>query len=232
MKNVKTMKKAWIFCHGPSSPSTEMLKGQIQPGDFIICADGGAEYAMAMDLAPLVIIGDLDSLSREDCARAEKSGARFITFPREKDKTDAHLGLEYAARQGAREVVLVGALGGRIDHALGNLYLLLAARQLGMTARIIDAAHEVYLLLGDEWLDLEGEVGQTISLIPVAGDVGGVWTEGLYYPLRGEPLLLAENLGISNLFTGTRARVEIETGTLLIIKVISEKRARQEGAVL
>ncbi len=224
---MKNAKKAWIFCHGLSMPAPEVLRPQIQPGDLLICADGGAEYAMALGLGPLVIIGDLDSLSEADRARAERMGTQFVTFPREKDKTDTHLALEYAARQGAQEVVLLGALGGRVDHALANLYLLLAARELGMRARILDAAHEVHLLLGGEWGDFAGEVGQTISLIPVAGDVRGVWTEGLYYPLRGEPLLLEQNLGISNLFTKAQARIEIEAGKLLIVKVVSEEKAHQ-----
>ena len=77
-----------------------------------------------LGLQPHMLIGDLDSVTLEDVHRLETAGCAVIKFPAEKDETDFELALDWAVRQDLHEIVVVGALGGRLDQTLANLFLL------------------------------------------------------------------------------------------------------------
>jgi thiamine pyrophosphokinase len=164
-----------------------------------------------------VAIGDFDSASRALCAWAARRGARLIPHPASKDKTDAELALDFAAGHGIRTVELFGALGGRLDHELANVALLLRARAAGMRLRIRDG--NTTALLVDRRTTLPAARGDVVSLLPLSRRVSGVTTSGLYYPLRRATLRAGSTLGVSNLATGRRAAVRIGTGDLLIVVI-------------
>ena len=118
----------------------------VRAGDRIIGADGGAARALAWGLAPDLVIGDLDSLSARQRKALEARGCPFLVHPRAKDDTDLELALTYAAEQGAQEIVILGALGGRLDHTLANLLLLALPQLAGRSVRLVDGLEEALLL--------------------------------------------------------------------------------------
>ncbi len=186
-------------------------------GDLIIGADGGAARALAWGLVPGVVVGDLDSLTEEEQQELQAHGCRFIVHPRAKDETDLELALSYAAHQGAREIVVIGALGGRLDHLLANVLLLALPELEGVSVRIVDGRQEARLIRGGEAVTLSGQPGDLVSLLPVGGDARGVTTAGLAWPLAGETLRFGFSRGVSNEMTGPVARVEVEEGYLLVV---------------
>jgi len=109
----------------------------VQAGDVVVGADGGAARARAWGLTVDVIVGDMDSLAEEEQAALARQGGRFIHHPRAKDETDLELALNYALEAGAEEIVILGALGGRLDHTLGNVLLLTLPHLAGMPTRIV-----------------------------------------------------------------------------------------------
>jgi thiamine pyrophosphokinase len=125
------------------------------------------------------------------------------------------LALKLAVQEGADEIVILGALGGRLDQELANILLLLLPELQDISTRIADDRQEMFVARGQA--EIAGQSGDVVSLIPLGGDAEGIVTEGLLYPLSDEPLLSGPARGVSNVMTGRKARVTLRSGTLLIV---------------
>lgn len=189
--------------------------------DVLICADGGGNHALQSGRLPEVLIGDLDSITPENLELCRQKDVLIRKFPREKDETDLELALEYAVGQlrfqssprDSHPLWLYGATGGRVDHLLGNLALLLNFLKRGYCIHIKDPRQEIYLLQGRDVL--KGRPGQEVSIISVT-EKACVTTEGLYYPLKGDIMVQDSPRGISNVFLGEEAVVQVDEGIVLI----------------
>ncbi|MEA4900137.1 thiamine diphosphokinase [Desulfitobacterium sp.] len=195
--------------------------------DYLICADGGGNSALLTGRIPDVLIGDLDSITPENLELCRRNDVLIQQYPREKDETDLELALEYALNMlgtkmsspnaSSREMSslwLYGATGGRVDHLLGNLALLLKFLNRGCCIHIKDPLHEIYMIRGRE--TLKGRAGQELSIIPVTEKIR-VTTDGLFYPLHGEFILKESPRGISNVFLEEQAVVQVEEGIALLV---------------
>jgi len=211
--NIMT-KRAIIFING-DLPNLDAARKLLRDDDFIIAADGGARHALNLGLLPSVVIGDLDSLDAVNRRTLDESHVHIITYPADKDETDLELALLYAREHGYEEILLVGALGGRIDQTLGNLSLLTDPALAGLDVRIDDGVEEAFFARNQT--QVHGRVGDIVSLIPWHGDVTGICTEGLRWSLQNETLYAHQTRGISNELTAETAQVEIDDGLLLII---------------
>jgi len=186
--------------------------------DQVVAADGGTHHALAAGRAPDVVIGDLDSLDAVEQARLEQAGTRLLAFSPRKDETDLELALGYAARAGAREIVVLGALGGRLDQTLANLLLLALPQLHGCNVRVVDGRQMAFLVRGgDVPAVIEGRPGDTVSLLPLGGDAMGVTADGLEWPLAGETLRFGPARGVSNVLRAARGYVSLEHGHLLCV---------------
>ena len=165
-------------------------------------------------MQPHTIIGDLDSLSADEVARFRAAGAEIIQHSPDKDETDLELALHHCRRIGAKSVSVLGALGGRIDQTLANVFLLTLPDFLDMRIEVIDGDQSLRLLQPGSHR-IEGARGDTISLIPLA-TVEGVTTGGLQFPLADESLRLGPARGISNVMLTESAAVEFRDGLLLL----------------
>ena len=191
------------------------LRRRLRAADLLVCADGGLRVARRLRLRPGAAVGDFDSASPALLAWARSAGASIVQHPVEKDQTDAELALDYVVRRGAREVEFFGALGGRLDHLLANVALLLRARSLGARLRIVDGGVEVFLATSRTALDARR--GDLVSLLSLSARASGVTTRGLKYPLRNAVLREGSSLGISNEVVVPRASVSVRSGDLLIV---------------
>jgi thiamine pyrophosphokinase len=189
----------------------------VQADDWIIGADGGAARALTWGLVPDLVIGDMDSLPEEARSRLEAKGCRFVEHPRAKDETDLELALRFAAEEGAREIVVMGAMGGRIDHTLANLLLLALPSLAGVSIRVVEGEQEAVLARGGETVRLDGAPGDLVSLLPLGGDVHGVSTESLAWALHDDTLRFGSSRGVSNEMSGTTARIQVGEGVLLVV---------------
>jgi thiamine pyrophosphokinase len=123
--------------------------------------------------------------------------------------------LQAARLAGAEETLVLGGLGMRWDQTVANL--MLAASQPGLRVRLEDGNQEFDFLEGAGSLELSGQAGDTVSLIPLAAGAAGITTEGLEYPLRGESLPFGTSRGVSNRMLAERAVVTIKQGLLLCV---------------
>lgn len=203
-----------IFANGVL-PDLERARRLVQPGDTVFCADGGTRHALDLGLTPAVIIGDLDSLESSDREQLAPAAGSLRTYSRDKDETDLELALQQALEQKPAAILVVGALGNRLDQTLGNLSILSHPNLSGVDCRLDDGVEEAFFCRNRA--SVHGVAGDLVSLVPWGVEVGGVRTDGLRWPLRREPLYPDRTRGISNEMLGQTAAVQIESGLLLII---------------
>jgi thiamine pyrophosphokinase len=204
---------AIIFANGnPTDRST--ATPWLASADLIIAADGGSHHALAIDVLPDVVIGDLDSLDEVTHQRLKYAGTRFITYPTHKDYTDLELAIRHALERGATVITILSALGGRWDQSLANLMLLTLPELERVTARIVD--HKLSIRVVRDRAEITGRVGDTLSLIALKGDARGVTIDGCEYPLTDAVLPFGASLGISNVLTESQATIQVTDGLVLV----------------
>ncbi len=209
--------RAIIFANGESA-DPQGTRDLLHPDDLIIAADGGTRYALAAGVIPHVVIGDLDSLPPADQARLEAAGSQIIHFSPRKDETDLELALLHAVREGATEIVILAALGGRLDQTIANVLLLSLPELSGLDVRIVEGPQTAFLIRdGRDDALIEGQPGDTVSLIPLGGDAVGVTTEGLEWSLHEDSLRFGPARGVSNVLAAQIARVRVRRGLLLCV---------------
>jgi thiamine pyrophosphokinase len=219
------VRRTVLFANGELK-TTDWLKAFLGDDDLLIAVDGGLSHLEALGLVPALLIGDLDSVTAEQVERAQASGAEIRRYPPAKDETDLELALLAAREMGCGEIVVVGALGGRLDQTLGNLSLLLLPQLEGCSVRYEDGRDEVFVIRGSA--EIHGAPNDTVSLLPLWGEVTGVVTTNLAYPLKAETLHPERTRGISNEMTASTASVTITGGRLLCIHTHSRKLEKNE----
>jgi len=207
-------KRLWIFANGEVS-DLQRLRGLIRPEDVFIAADGGHRFIEQLGLVPERVVGDLDSLPAEQAVELETRGIILERYPVDKDETDLELALKRGVAEGFEIILVAGALGGRFDQSLGNLFLLSKKEFSGLDLRLEDGIEEVFLIRGEG--RIQGTPGDTVSLLPLGGNAYGITTQGLKYPLKEETLYADQSRGISNVLLGGRARVILTEGTLICV---------------
>ena len=208
------MQRIIIFANG-EVPDLEKARLLLQPDDYVICADGGTRHALALGLKPHLVIGDMDSINKDQWQNFEKSGVSVELFPQDKNETDLELAIHRALELDAEEVIILGALGGRLDQTLGNIALLATPPGNSRSIRIDDGVEEIFFCR--DQAQVHGRNGDIVSLIPWGNPVYGVETIDLRWSLRSETLFPDQTRGISNEMMENNASVKIESGLLLLV---------------
>ncbi len=207
-----------LFANGPL-PNPRAASSSIQSGDFLIAVDGGLHHMMSLGLRPNLIIGDLDSADRDLIQSLKKENLEVRQHPAEKDQTDLELGIAAALEHQPKSIRIFGALGGRIDQTLANIFLLTKPELEEVDIRLVDGEQEAFLIRDSARIN--GQPGQRVSLLPLQGPVRGIRTQGLKYPLERETLHPDRSRGISNAMQAPSASIEVEQGWLLCIHEFS-----------
>jgi len=195
----------------------ERAKSFLQPGDFFIFCDDGLRHAESLGVTPSLIVGDFDSCDAELLSKWSNR-CEIIRLPREKDDTDTLFAVKLAVERGYSDFILLGAMGGRFDHALGNVSILLYLDGLGKKAQMIDD-YSIMQVVGKEPFYIE-DTCSYFSVLTVAGDVSGVNIKNAKYPLENAKLSADFQLGISNeVLPGKTAEVSVEKGQVLVVIV-------------
>ena len=202
--------------------------------DLFLAADGGARYAGILNVTLDAVIGDLDSLS--DLERQGIGNAEFVSYPAEKNETDLELALLHAKKQGVNHIVMVGAMGGRMEATMANI-LLITHPSLGSCRIEVWHGEQTGWVIRPPGEDISGNPGDTVSLIPVGGYASGITTKGLKYPLKDEELFFGSSRGISNLLVESSAYVGLSEGLLLAVHspregLRKERRGMREKRVI
>ena len=187
------------------------MREALREDDFCVYCDCGLRHRDGLGKAPDLIVGDFDSFA------APPSGVPTITLPREKDDTDTVFAVKEALRRGFDAFLLLGAAGGRLDHTLGNLSILLMLDTLGKTALLADDFSEMEIVSRGE-----GRIPDTFpyfSLLNISGTAKGVTIRDAKYPLNKAEITCDYAYGVSNEpLPGKTAAVTVDEGRLLLIR--------------
>lgn len=208
---------ALIFANGEAADGALVRRTLARAGAALIVAvDGGARVAARFGVRVQVVIGDMDSLAAPELEALAAAGAEVHRHPAEKDETDLELALKFVAAQGIRYIRVLGAMGGRLDQTVSNIYLLALPELAGFDVRLVDGVQESWLMHPGENV-VAGAPGDTLSLLPLSDAVYGVRTANLQYPLRDETLTFGPARGISNVMQADEAKVWFREGRLLAV---------------
>ena len=208
------MKKA-LLISGGRQVSKELIEKYLDR--FIIIADGGARLLMKYGLGADILLGDLDSIGEEALTYIKEHEIEVKKFPAKKDFTDTELALSYLVDEEYKDIVILGALGTRLDHELANLMNLKKLYKKGIRAKIEDDYNEV-IYVEEGSYDFEKTNKKYFSLIN-AGDRMNFTTKGFYYEVE-DLEINSENpsRGVSNEMVGEKATIKINSGSAFIIQ--------------
>ena len=206
------MKERCVIVGGADIGNYPVIRELLAPGDFTVYCDSGLRHRTALGAAPDLIVGDFDSCENP------RLPVETIVLPREKDDTDTVYAVREAVRRGYRDFLLVGAAGGRLDHTLGNVSILLWLDSRGCRGMIADDWSEMEIV-SRRPARIDGRYAY-FSLLNITGDAGGISIRGAKYPLEDGEIPCEYQYGISNeVLPGETAEVFLRRGRLLLIKI-------------
>lgn len=189
-------------------PGKALLTSELESADLIIGADGGGNTLLRHDFTPTVIIGDMDSFEKPESVNFE------IVHDPDQETNDLEKALSLALYRDAETCTVLGAFGKRMDHSLKNLSVLKRFNASFKELIFKDESLNAFLIKSHYTGKLP--VGSIISLYPLSGQVNGITTAGLKYPLEGETLENGERDGTSNENIEEEFSIEIESGDLVV----------------
>ena len=203
-----------IFANG-ELPDLERARRLLRNDDYLICADGGTRHTRALGIQPDLVIGDLDSAEQEQLQVLQDANVPIERFPHDKNETDLELAINRAVGLQPDQILILGALGGRLDQTLGNITLLTDPRLAELNVKLDDGLEEAFICR--QTVQVHGSAGDLVSLIPWGGPVSGIRTRDLKWPLNDETLYPDKTRGISNEMLGETASILIASGLLLVV---------------
>lgn len=208
MQNTCLILLSYMECVTP-----DMAQELAESADYIIAADGGQNRAREFGLQPDCVIGDFDSTTLN-----EDFDCLYITYPAEKDLTDTEAALTHALEKGCRNVILLGGMGGRLDHTMGNI---------GLLDKYYNSFDHMEFIDGKNRMELLKDSGRTLKrdarykyfgLVSLNAEASGIDIRGAKYELTGASLERASTLGVSNEFSEDTVKIRVQDGTLLIVR--------------
>lgn len=181
-----------------------------EPGDLVLCADGGYDAAVRCGITPDLVIGDFDSMPRDhvgDCP--------VIQLPVHKDDTDMVVCLREARNRGYHTFRMAGCLGGRLDHTIANLQCLHDCALRGEEAWMADAQNRVTVLTPGSYR-FAPMPGRKFSLLAYTPQVTGITLRGTLWELENASLDNRWPLGTSNEATGEEIALSFTEGALIV----------------
>lgn len=195
--------------------SLEFAKKHIKNNDFnyIIAVDKGLQVLNKLEIEPDYIIGDFDSISKKILNNYNKN---IIKLNKEKDYTDTHMALKLAIEIGSNDIIIIGAIGTRIDHTLANIHILKEAMEKKISCKIVNEKNKIFLINKNTIIERD-ENYNYLSIIPLTTRATKITLKGFKYLLENADLSIGQSIGISNEQIEKEAQIDLKTGILIII---------------
>lgn len=204
--------KRCVIVGGADINNYAYIRSRLQNDDYIICCDSGLKHLAALNRQPDLIVGDFDSHENPHMQ------VETIVLPCEKDDTDTVYAVKEALQRGFDAFLLVGVVGARLDHTLGNVSILLTLQGLGKSAIIIDDYSEMEIV-ADAPVYIDDSFA-FFSLLNISGTAKGITIRNAKYLLEDGEITCEYQYGVSNeVLPGRTAEVSVQDGRLLLIKI-------------
>ncbi|MDO4960779.1 MAG: thiamine diphosphokinase [Eubacteriales bacterium] len=203
-----------VIVGGAPIENYERIRSYCSDDDFYIFCDSGLKHCDDLGARPQLIIGDFDSYENP------KNGIETIELPTVKDDTDTVSALKEAVMRGYKDFLLVGMTGRRLDHTLGNVYMLVKLEELGKTALMVDDYSEISIIGSGKIKEIDDSF-PFFSLLNITGTAKGINVKNAKYPLRDAEIESGYQYGVSNeVLPGKKAEITVSEGMLLLIRDI------------
>ncbi len=208
-----------IVAGGPERyiPELKMYKGDKVKW---IGVDRGVYTLLEQKIEPMVAFGDFDSVNEKEWKQIQENVQEVNRYVPEKDETDLELALNWAIDQNPDKITIFGATGGRLDHFMGNIQLLMMPSLLetDIVVEIIDVQNRLYLAKsGEHPVEKTPELNY-ISFVPVTESVEGITLTGFKYPLKNRNISRGSTLCISNELIQSSGTFSFSNGILMVIR--------------
>lgn len=203
--------KRCVIVGGAGINNYDYIRSRLCADDYIVFCDSGLMHFEPLQVKPSLIVGDFDSHDNPHL------DVETIVLPCEKDDTDTVFAVKEAIKRGFDYFLLIGVVGARLDHTLGNVSILLYLDSIGKKGTIIDDYSEMEIV-SNEPAYIEDSYA-FFSLLNVSGTAKGITIENAKYLLNNAEITCEYQYGVSNeVLPGKTAKVSILEGKLLLIK--------------
>ena len=222
--------KRCVIVGGAPIENYDRIKGYLRDDDFIIYCDCGLKHKERLEVKPDLIVGDFDSyeksklggisINMENATATDEDSSEVIELCPVKDDTDTSHAVTVALERGFEDFLLVGMTGRRMDHTLGNVYILHRLDELNKKALMVDDYSEMSIV-NRETVSIDDSM-PFFSLINITGKASGITIKNAKYPLENSEIVQIHNdLGVSNeVLPGMMASISVKEGKLLLIRYI------------
>ncbi len=207
-------KERCVIISAAPDQDLSFIRSSLRSGDYIVCADGGCDILAAIGITPSLIIGDFDSASSDDVFPSVEK----IVLSTHKDDTDTMHCAEECIKRGFTDFLFLGATGGRTDHLLANLSVLMFLSRHGAVGVVSDRYNDIMLLQQGDNI-ITAEIGTTISVIPFGSSYAELSYKGLYYPLERTKVTVDYPYTISNESCDDTVTITLHSGSALVFIV-------------
>jgi thiamine pyrophosphokinase len=201
-----------ILAGGDLQVSARVLE-RLRGVDLVVAADGGARHAQTLGISVDLWVGDFDS---SQGLEADLSNVPREGHPVDKNQVDTELALLAARSRGAAEALVIGAFGGRFDHALTIATVALRNTLAGFAVDLESGSEAGWSLVPGRDLMLDFKPGTTFSVIALGSVAVGLTVTGAKWPLERADLPFGFGWGVSNLALGP-VRFSLEAGMALVV---------------
>lgn len=198
------------ICYIIGAGQIEDLKLKPSNHDFIIAADAGFLHLAGLSVVADLVVGDFDSLG------VRPNHPNVVEHPREKDQTDMMLAIEEGLRRDYKKFVILGGLGGRLDHTYANIQTLSYLAQNNACGYLLGGGTAITVIRNSS-MTFDSEKKGIISIFCSGERAQGVTLKGLKYPLSDAILEATYPIGVSNEFKGIQSEIFVSNGSLIIM---------------
>jgi thiamine pyrophosphokinase len=183
---------ALIIANGASC-SEELLGQLLEWSPIVIALDSAIDRVFDLNIKVDVLLGDFDRGFDPEYYREKQFPIEIVHTP-DQDKTDLEKAFDYLIERKIPAVNVIWATGKRADHTITNITSIVQYRE-NLKIVILDDHSKIFLLPKrfEKWYT----ANTPISLIPI-GNVSGIHSENLHYPLKNDTLTIGYKTGSSN----------------------------------
>lgn len=204
-----------VIVGGAEIRNYEFVRQKLKEDDYVIFCDSGLSHMERLGVTPSLIVGDFDSHINPNMA------VETIVLPCKKDDTDTVFAVKEALQRGFEEFLLLGVVGGRLDHTIANVSILVMLKEQGKTGYIVDD-YSIMEMVADETVYVQDNCS-FFSLLNVTGTAEGITIKNAKYPLVNGSIACNYQYGTSNeVIEGQTAEITVTNGNLLLIRVFRD----------
>lgn len=212
------MKTIYIMAGGPIENIPDI--SQFEEPTMWVGVDKGISTLLSFGITPSVVFGDFDSIDQKGLQFITDSETSIFQFPSEKDDTDLALAFEWAMKQQVDYIKIFGNTGGRMDHAMGGIQLLVNETTLSSSTKVSieDRWNSMYAVTAGAYNLQKYKKFKYVSFFSISPTVQGITLEGFKYPLSNKDLPLGSTLCVSNELISESGTFSFTSGILLVVR--------------